>query len=400
MSRQQEPSSERSPGLLVGRYFGIPVYFSPSWLVLAAVITLSWSSVVRDSLPHLSKSESYLVAFIGAILLALSVLAHELGHCVVSVALGLKVRRVVLVLLGGVSEIENEPQRPSHEYLVAVAGPLVSLILAAAGAAGYEALEPDSVPRLLVVMLTWSNLGVMIFNLLPGLPLDGGRLLRAGVWQLTSSQLTGTRAAAWGGRIIAIVVVVGSLVLQYLNGGGQIASTMIALLLGLFIWASAGQALKMAELQESVPQLRLDELVRPILTVTSDTSISEGIRRAREARVGALVVTDGDGKPLALVSEASAAAVPENRRPWTSLADVARPLEPGLKLPDHLAGEQLLDALRMTPGTEYLVVGRNDDTVGVLVTADVAKALGGAPRKPPNPESTPFSAAGRPGDPR
>lgn len=400
MSRQQEPSQERSPGLLVGRYFGIPVYFSPSWLVLAAVITLSWSTVVRDSLPHLSRGQSYLVAFIGAVLLAVSVLAHELGHCVVSVALGLKVRRVVLVLLGGVSEIENEPEKPSHEYLVAVAGPLVSLILAAAGAVGYEALEPDSVPRLLVVMLTWSNLGVMIFNLLPGLPLDGGRLLRAGVWQLTNSQLTGTRAAAWGGRVIAIVVVVGSLVLQYFDGGGQVASTMIALLLGLFIWASAGQALKVAELQESVPQLRLDELVRPTLNLSSDTSISEGIRRAREARVGALVVVDGDGKPLALVSEASAAAVPENRRPWTSLADVARPLEPGLKLPDDLGGEDLLDALRTTPGTEYLVVGRNDDTVGVLVTADVAKALGGAPRRPPNADTAPFSAAGRPGEPR
>ena len=166
-------------GVPAGRYFGVPVYFSGSWFIFTAFITFSWAAVVRDNVSTISNGQSYAVALGFAVLLGISVLAHELGHCVVSIALGMKVRRVVIFLLGGVSEIENEPERPAHEYLVAVAGPLVSLLLAAAGAAAYPALDADTVGRWLVVQLMLSNLLVMAFNLLPGLPLDGGRVLRA-----------------------------------------------------------------------------------------------------------------------------------------------------------------------------------------------------------------------------
>jgi Zn-dependent protease len=387
---QQQPPQERSAGLSAGRYFGVPVYFSPSWLLFAAYIVYLWSPVVRDNVPTVSRSGSYAVAFGFAVLLGISVLLHELGHTVVSLALGLKVRRIVLMLLGGVSEIESEPERPGHEYLIAVAGPLVSLMLAGIGAACYPILEPESVQRFIVVQLMVSNLGIVALNLLPGLPLDGGRLLRAGVWRTSGSQATGTKAAAWGGRSVAVLLVLGAIALWYGNRDGGMFSLLLVTLIAVFVWASAGQALRLAALQETVPQLRIAELTRPTLHISTDLSVAETIRRAQEARIGAVVLVDGDQRPRAVVSEASVLTVPENQRPWTSIADVARPLEPGLTLRDNLHGEAILEAMRTTPASEYVVVGRDGSVLGVLVTADVVRAL--------NPGSDPGGGSG-PGAP-
>src|SRR5882757_1153234 len=373
---QERQPQERSAGMPAGRYFGVPVFFSPSWLLFAGYIVYLWSPVVRDNVPGVSNGESYAVALCFAILLGISVLLHELGHTVVSLALGLKVRRIVLMLLGGVSEIEEEPKRPGHEYLIAVAGPLVSLILAGVGAAAYPTLEHGSVERWLVLQLMISNLGVMVFNMLPGLPLDGGRLLRAGVWRITRSQVTGTRAAAWSGRVIAVVMVGGAVALWYGNRDAGAFSLLLVALIAVFVWASAGQALRLATLQQTLPALQISTLTRPALQATTDLSVAETVRRAHEARAGAVVLVDADHRPRAVVSEANVVGVPDNQRPWTSIADVARPLEPGLMLGDTLTGEAILEAMRTTPASEYVVVGRDRGVIGVLVTADVARALG------------------------
>jgi hypothetical protein len=264
-----------------------------------------------------------------------------------------------------------------------VAGPLVSLILAGIGGVCYPRLEPDSVQRFLVWQLMISNLGVMVFNMLPGLPLDGGRLLRAGVWRLTRSQVTGTKAAAWSGRGIAVVLVAGSLVLWYRNRDAGAFSLLLVTLIAVFVWASAGQALRLATLQETLPALQIGTLTRPALQATTDLSVAETVRRAHEARAGAVVLVDSEHRPRAVVSEANVVGVPDNQRPWTSITDVARPLEPGLMLGDTLTGEAILDAMRTTPASEYVVVGRDRGVVGVLVTADVARVLGSGPDPDP-----------------
>ncbi len=365
-------------GVPAGRYFGVPVYFSGSWFIFTAFITFSWAAVVRDNVSTISNGQSYAVALGFAVLLGISVLAHELGHCVVSIALGMKVRRVVLFLLGGVSEIENEPERPAHEYLVAVAGPLVSLLLAAAGAAAYPALDADTVGRWLVVQLMLSNLLVMAFNLLPGLPLDGGRVLRAAVWQVTRSQMTGTKAAVWGGRIIAIAIML--LVVTGIFPPGEqqrFSSVVLALLLASFIWFNASQSLQMATMREALPHLRLSDVVRPLVEVPTDISIGEAVRRARDTRAGAVLTVDRNGRPESLISETAILTIPEHRRPWTALSEVARALEPGLLLPESLEGQPLLEAIQAMPATEYLVVSRESRPVGVLVAADLAKHFNG-----------------------
>ncbi len=127
--------------LPVGRFFGVPIYFAPSWLLVAALLTVYYAPIVHDAVPDVSASTSYLLAATFAVLFALCVLAHELGHTAVSLALGNPVRRVVIFLLGGVSEIERDPDRPRDEFLVAAAGPLVSLLITGAAAGGYQFVD-------------------------------------------------------------------------------------------------------------------------------------------------------------------------------------------------------------------------------------------------------------------
>ena len=149
----------------------------------------------------------YLVAAVFVVLLYASVLVHELSHCVVALAFGLPVRRVLLYPLGGFSEIEKEAPTPAREFLVAAAGPAISLVLAAVGY-GLSKLVPYGTAHVLVTQLMWANLLVGLFNLLPGLPLDGGRMLRAGIWKISHRPGAATIGAAWTGRVIAAALLI------------------------------------------------------------------------------------------------------------------------------------------------------------------------------------------------
>ncbi|ADG88555.1 site-2 protease family protein [Thermobispora bispora] len=368
-----------SPGMRMGRPFGIPVYVSPTWLIVAGLITVVVQPQVADGLPGHSEPVTYAVALIFAVLLYLSVLLHELAHCVVAKRYGLPVRRITLYMLGGVSEIEREPETAGREFAIAFAGPLVSLGLAGVGYALSEfVLPPYGVLSVLVWELWTSNLIVGVFNLLPGLPLDGGRILRAAVWKVAGSSVTGTTVAAWVGRALAVAVI--SIPLLFYLMAGQppsIWGLVWTLILASFIWMGASQALRVARVRARLPQLRARLLARRAIEVTADVPLSEALRRAQEAGAGAVVIVDHEGRPTAIVNEAAVNATPEHRRPWISVGAVARTLEPALVLGADLEGESLLDAMRNSPAGEYLLVERGGEIYGVLATSDVNRVFTG-----------------------
>lgn len=374
-----QPADSRAARLLpVGRFFGVPLYFAPSWILIATLITVTYNGIFFDAVEGISRPASYFAAVGFAIALALCVLAHELGHVAVSLALGKSVRRVVIFLLGGVSEIEQDLERPRDEFLVAVAGPAVSVGLATAAFGGFWLAAPGTLAAVLFALLAWSNLVVAGFNLLPGLPLDGGRALRAVVWKLSRSRVTGTRVAAWIGRAIAVLVVVPGLLLQRDNWG--IATAMFGLALGAFIWFGATHSLRMAELQDRMPALDLPRLIRPGLMVHSDISVAEALRRMWHANARGLVVVDSAARPRAIGDERRIGAVAPDRQAWVNVAEVSRPIEPGMVLPVTLSGQALVDAVRKSPATEYLVVHPDGSPAGILAAADLAAALTGSPR--------------------
>ncbi|AXK32221.1 site-2 protease family protein [Streptomyces armeniacus] len=378
-----------SGGILMGRPFGVPVYVAPSWFLVAALITWVFGGQLDRVLPELGGAR-YLIALFFAVAFYASVLVHELAHTVAALRFKLPVRRIQLQFFGGVSEIEKESETPGREFVLAFVGPLLSLVLAGVFYAGMQVVEPDTVPGVLLAGLMVSNLIVAVFNLLPGLPLDGGRMLRAVVWKISGKPMTGTVAAAWTGRALAIAVLIGFPLATHAGGftdegvGGMdtLTDALLAAILAAIIWTGAGNSLRMARLRERLPDLRARTLTRRAVPVESATPLSEALRRANEAGARALVVVDGQGDPVAVVREAAIVGIPEHRRPWVAVSTLAQDLKEGMRVPAELAGEDLLDHLRAAPATEYLVVEETGEIYGVLSTGDVEKAFVEAMAKP------------------
>ncbi|MEU7577577.1 site-2 protease family protein [Streptomyces sp. NPDC041068] len=387
------PKTQKNPGggLLMGRPFGVPVYVAPSWFLVAALITWVFGGQLDRVLPELGGAR-YLVSLFFAVAFYASVLVHELAHTVAALRFKLPVRRIQLQFFGGVSEIEKESETPGREFVLAFVGPLLSLVLAGVFYAGMRAVEPGTVPGVLLAGLMISNLIVAAFNLLPGLPLDGGRMLRAVVWKITGKPMSGTVAAAWVGRALAISVLIGLPLLnqsgalggepQDIGGMDTVTDALLAAILAAIIWTGAGNSLRMARLREHLPELRARTLTRRAVPVESDTPLSEALRRANEAGARALVVVDPDGDPMAVVREAAIVSVPQHRRPWVTVDGLAQDITEGMRVSAELAGEELLDTLRATPATEYLVVEESGEIYGVLSAADVERAFVKAMARP------------------
>ncbi|HYH33609.1 MAG TPA: site-2 protease family protein, partial [Nocardioides sp.] len=194
----------RPPGTLrIGTVAGSDVLVSSSWFLVAALIAVLFAPRVDAVAPGLG-AWRYLAGFLFAVLLYLSVLVHEVSHAVMAQRYGFHVSSITLHFLGGMTAIEGEARRPREEFMIAVVGPLSSLAVGAA-ALGVWLVTPDGLVRLAVEALVGANLLVGVLNLVPGLPLDGGRVLKSGIWKLTGSAHRGTVAAAWGGRVTAVL---------------------------------------------------------------------------------------------------------------------------------------------------------------------------------------------------
>ncbi|MGQ4390072.1 site-2 protease family protein [Streptomyces sp. SAS_270] len=391
--RRRPPKRSKEPGggLLMGRPFGVPVYVAPSWFLVAALITWVFGGQLDRVLPELGAAR-YLVSLFFAVAFYASVLIHELAHTVAALRFKLPVRRIQLQFFGGVSEIEKESETPGREFVLAFVGPLLSLILSGLFYLAMQTVEPGTVPGVLLAGLMVSNLIVAAFNLLPGLPLDGGRMLRAVVWKITGRPMTGTIAAAWVGRALAVSVLIGLPLLTQsgtlgdapddIGGMDTVMDALLAAILAAIIWTGAGNSLRMARLREHLPELRARSLTRRAVPVETNTPLSEALRRANDAGARALVVVDPDGEPLSLVREAAIVGVPEHRRPWVAVSGLAQDLTDGMRVSAELAGEDLLDTLRATPATEYLVVEESGEIYGVLSAADVERAFVKAMARP------------------
>ena len=366
---------DAGPGILLARPFGIPVYVSPYWFVIAGIFIFVYA---RDLTATVHGSTRFVVAAAFVVLLYLSVLVHELSHSVVALGYGLPVRRILLYPLGGFSEIEREPQTPAREFLVSAAGPALSLLLAAGGYGLTHVVRAGTIGGTLVSQLMWANLIVGAFNLLPGLPLDGGRMLRAAIWKLTGRPATSTIVAAWAGRVLALglFVLVLAPPVEARIGGDMVTVVWLAVI-AAFMWTGAGQAIKATRFRERLPALQARRLARKAVSVAADTPLAEAIRRADENQARAVVVVDHDDKPIAILNETAVMATPPQRRPWIEAGSLARTLEPNLVLPADLSGMALLDAIRRAPASEYLLVEPSGQVYGVLAARDVDLAFAG-----------------------
>ncbi len=372
MSQPPVPEPRRE-GWLLARLFGVPVYVNGSWLIASLVIAVLFAPYVTEQLPQLGGA-AYLVAFAFAVLLGLSVLVHELAHSVVALAFGLRVRQITLHLLGGVSEIHGGSDRPWADLVVAVVGPLASLGLAAASWGLWQVLPDGTVVSLVVWQLTVTNLIVGVFNLLPGLPLDGGRILRDLVWGVSRRERLGTQVAGWAGRALAVVLALLAL-LPLARGRTDLVWLAWGMLLAGFIWIQAGHALRGARLRDRLPTITARSLTRRAIPVPSDLPVAEALRLLEQGGAGGLVTVDARRQPVGIVNEAAIAALPVERRPWVSVGSVSRTLQRTATVPVDAQGEGMLQLMDEHPAPEYLVVEADGSIYGVLSHQDVTTAL-------------------------
>lgn len=365
-----------SGGIRVGRAFGAPVLLKPSWFAIAVVVTLAFAPSVRREVPGIGIG-AFGVGFLFAVLLLLSVLVHELAHAAMAQVVDTPADAVVLDVWGGHTSFSVETQGPGRAFAIAAVGPASNAVIAAVAFAVLPALQEGSVTRLLAVATVQANLFVAVFNALPGLPLDGGRVLESLVWKVGRDRERGTLVAGWTGRVVAVVVAYVVLGLPPF-AGRRLGTTGVVwlLLVAVLLWQGATQAIKMAHWRRRAPLVSARGLLRPAVPVPSTATLAAAATAAAEAGAGDVVVLDVYGRPAALVDPREAASVPPVRADEVRATEVAHALPAGSVIDLSLHGENLIEVLEQAPHAQYVVVDEEQHVVGVLAWDDVAAAVG------------------------
>jgi Zn-dependent protease len=359
---------------VLGRIRGIDLTMQVTWLPVAVLLAVGFSSLIGRQFPFLG-SWRYMAAFAFVVAFTLSILVHELAHALVAQRFKIPVHEINLGFFAAGTHIEGERKTPFEEFAISVVGPLASLGVGGLALAGTRGIG-DGVADVALFELAVANLIVGVTNLLPGLPLDGGWVLRALVWKLTGNPHTGTIAAGWAGRILALCVLAAPLVLESVwDRTPSIFDFVIAFAISWFLWAGSTRALIQAKVRRRLPALQVRSLARRAIAVHASTPVSEAVRMATQQQAGAAVVIDGDGRPIAIVSERAVNAVAAEQRPWTTAGEVATSIRSGHILGINDTGEEILASLRNTPAGEYLVLDSEGQVYGVLATEDVERAF-------------------------
>lgn len=239
----------------IGKLFGIPFYVHPPWFLVLGLITWSYGTGIAAQFPGSAMGLPWILGLVTALLLFASVLAHELGHSLVAMRQGIPVRSITLFLFGGLASLEKESKTPAEAFWVAIAGPVVSLILFGLLSLSDAAIGGGIGAEILGVIAS-VNLALALFNLIPGLPLDGGNVLKALVWKVTGNPYRGTVFASRSGQILSWIAIASGLIPLILYGS---FANIWNLLIGGFLLQNATQSAQAARVQEHLAQFTAEE---------------------------------------------------------------------------------------------------------------------------------------------
>ncbi len=298
MSDEQPPAG----ALRLARVAGVPVYLDRTWLLLGAFVAWTGWRTGQGLGDGTTTAVAYAAWMVVGIFVA--VLGHEVAHAVAARLLGFRVHRIVATLWGGHTAYDGTGTTAGRAAVVAVAGPLANLALAAVGSFATGALPwPGSEFAFSFMVL---NLLLAGFNLLPGLPLDGGQLVQSLVWAVTGRRDVGLVVAGWCGRVLAVVIVLALAVRPVAQGDPDLVSVALVLVMGWILWSGATAALKRAPLERLLGSARIGDVAERVVVLPPMTPLAQA--RAHPYHV---VCEDEHGRPtLALLGEAAAAAAP------------------------------------------------------------------------------------------
>jgi len=353
--------------------YGIPVRVHPSWLAIYGLI--AWTLAVGyfpRVLPDLPVATHWISALVAALLLFVSVFLHELSHSVVALGYGIPVSSITLHIFGGVSLMEREPDRPGAEVAIAAVGPLTSFAIGLACAAIARFVEPASIPAAILGYLVFVNVAVGIFNLVPGFPLDGGRVLRAVLWKVKGDLGAATRIASRVGGGFALVLI-GLGVWQAL--AGEFLGGLWFVAIGLFLRQAATAGYQQMVLRRALEPRRVaDVMAREVVAVPPGLSLAGLVdEHFWRHHVTSFPVVEG-GRVLGIVSLRDLERVARDAWPATTVREVMRPLTEALTASPR---ESLWEAFQKVSrnGLGRLAVVDSGRLVGYLSVKDLFHVL-------------------------
>ncbi|HZU75774.1 MAG TPA: site-2 protease family protein [Dehalococcoidia bacterium] len=349
------------------------------WSVLLVAALLAWglgSEILPLAASGLPLAVLWALAALGAFVLILSLTAHELAHSFMARRRGLRVDGITLWVFGGVSQIGDDWANPRTELLVAAAGPLLSLVLGGVFLGFAYAVDVLNGPAIAVLLLQWLaivNFVLLVFNLLPAFPLDGGRLLRSLLWVIRGDRDWATRTAARGGRVVAALLAL--LALADLLLTADLTGAIWLFFIAWFLDSAAKQERIGERLREAVAGVRVADAMSQPATVPGWLTAQLLFEQSRDRPLTASYVTHGiGGEPEGLVTVQALRLVPPHRRQTTRIADVAVPLS---KLPTAAPSDLLSEVIpRLTqPSGGRALVVDHGRMVGMVSPADIAQLL-------------------------
>ncbi|GAC1496658.1 MAG: site-2 protease family protein [Chamaesiphon sp.] len=311
----------------VGSLFGIPFYVHPSWFFILSLVTWSYGSGLASQFPGLGLAYPWLLGLMAALLLFASVLAHELGHSFVAISQGIEVKSINLFLFGGLANLEKESKTPSEAFWVAITGPLVSLILFGIFTAIGIGTGVSGPLAAIVGLLASINLALALFNLIPGLPLDGGNILKALIWKITGNPYKGVVFAGRVGQIFGWVAIISGLIPLLLFGS---FGSFWNLFIGWFLLQNAGQAAQVAKVQNKLAGLTAEDAVTPNSPIVSEhLSLREF---ANDYIIGKpswqrFFVTDEQGQLVGAIAVNDMNSIPTSRWTEVQVKELVQPYE-------------------------------------------------------------------------
>ncbi len=359
----------------VGNLFGIPFYVNPSWFIVLALVTFTYGGQLTQ-FPQLTGAMPWLLGLVAALLMFSSVLAHELGHSFVALSQGIEVKSITLFIFGGLASLGEESKNPGDSFKVAIAGPLVSFLLFGLFTA-VNTFIPLPVPIAAIVgLLAMINLVLGVFNLIPGLPLDGGNVLKSIVWKITGNPYKGIAFASRLGQFFGwVAIALGVLSVLGISNVGSIWT----LLIGWFLLQNANRYAQSATIQEKLDGLTAADAVYPDSPIVSaDSSLREFANNYIIGSTGnwrKFLVTDEQDQLIGEISVDALKTVSTNDWWDVKVRDLMKPTDS----PETIASDQpLLDVVKLLEEKQIpalIVTKENGALMGLLEKASVMKLL-------------------------
>lgn len=362
-------------GIYLFKIAGIRINIDHSWFIIFLLVLWSLSAgYFPGVLPGQGVATYWTAGTLATLLFFASILTHELAHSLVAIRSGIAIPSITLFLFGGVSQLQQEPRDPATEFRITIAGPLTSFLLAALFWSLHLLLAPEEPGLLSVVLsyLAWINAALGVFNLLPGYPLDGGRIFRAAVWWKTGSLERATKAAAGAGKGLAVgIMVLGALQIF----AGALLGGLWLILIGMFLRSVAAAGYENLVTRRLLESLSVEKaMIADPVSVSPDTTIRDLVDNYFVERGLKACPVIESGKVVGLVAIGDLRSLPKQERDSRSVRDVMREISDSLRISP---GTDLADTLqRMISGNhERLLVMEGDRLVGMLTRSGLKRQL-------------------------